>query len=74
MDLMNLGDFTWDGMVEDLAQRRSQRKRWRQLMTKDVITVKEDSTLMECVDHMIKNNVKRVPVLNKDRQGCRDAL
>jgi len=33
-----------------------------------VITVKEDSTLMECVDHMLKNNVKRVPVLNKENK------
>jgi predicted transcriptional regulator len=30
-----------------------------------VITVKEDSPIMECIDHMLKNNVKRVPVLNK---------
>ena len=34
-------------------------------MTRSVITVEEDSTLMECIDHMLKNNVKRVPVLNK---------
>ena len=34
-------------------------------MTKDVITVKEDSPLMDAVDHMIKRNVKRLPVIDK---------
>jgi CBS domain-containing protein len=65
MDLMNLGSFAWDGMVETFAQKAAGKK-VKDIMTPKVITVKEDSTLMECVDHMLKNNVKRVPVLNKD--------
>jgi len=67
MYLMDLGSFTWDGMVEALAQKMADRK-VRDLMTRIVITVKEDSPLMECIDHMLKNNVKRVPVLNKDNR------
>jgi CBS domain-containing protein len=67
MDLMNLGSFAWDGMVETFAQQVAVKKVW-DLMTIKVITVKEDSTLMECIDHMLKNNVKRVPVLNKDNR------
>jgi CBS domain-containing protein len=67
MDLMNLGSFAWDGMVESFAQKAG-GKMVRDSMTPKVITVKEDSTLMECVDHMLKNNVKRVPVLNKDNR------
>jgi len=67
MDLMNLGRFTWDGMVETFAQRAASKK-VQDLMTPKVITVKADSTLMECVDHMLKNNVKRVPVLNKENR------
>jgi CBS domain-containing protein len=67
MDLMNLGSFTWDGMVETFAQKAA-GKQVRDIMTPKVITVKEDSTLMECIDHMLKNNVKRVPVLNKDNR------
>jgi CBS domain-containing protein len=67
MDLMNLGSFAWDGMVETFAQKAAWKK-VRDIMTQKVITVKEDSTLMECVDHMLKNNVKRVPVLNKDNR------
>ncbi|MBT9536876.1 MAG: CBS domain-containing protein [Nitrospirae bacterium] len=65
LSLMNLGDFTWDGMVEDLAKKVKDRK-VSEMMTKKVITVNEDSSLMECVDHMIKNNVKRLPVISKD--------
>ena len=67
MDLMNLGSFAWDGMVESFAQKAADKK-VRDNMTQKVITVKEDSTLMECVDHMLKNDVKRVPVLNKDNR------
>lgn len=65
MYLMDLGEFAWDGMVEVFA-RKAAGRRVKDLMTTAVITVKEDSTLMECVDHMLKNNVKRVPVLNKE--------
>lgn len=65
LSLMNLGDFTWDGMVEDLAKKVKDRK-VSEMMTQKVITVNEDSSLMECVDHMLKNNVKRLPVMGKD--------
>ncbi|MDP2277702.1 MAG: CBS domain-containing protein [Nitrospirota bacterium] len=65
LSLMNLGDFTWDGMVEDLAKKVKDRK-VSEMMTKKVITVNQDSSLMECVDHMLKNNVKRLPVMGKD--------
>ena len=61
--LMDLGEFTWDGMVESFARKMADRK-VEECMTSPVITVKEDATLMECIDHMLKNNVKRVPVLN----------
>jgi len=67
MDLMNLGRFAWDGMVESFAKKAVDKK-VEGLMTRSVITVTEDSTLMECIDHMLKNNVKRVPVLNKENK------
>ncbi|MGE5894717.1 MAG: HPP family protein [bacterium] len=66
MSLMNLGDFTWDGMVEDLA-KKVKNKKVSEMMTRKIISVPEDAPLMECVDHMIKNSVKRLPVLNKAR-------
>lgn len=65
MSLMNLGDFTWDGMVEDMAKKAGGKK-VSEMMTKKVISVPEDAPLMECVDHMLKNNVKRLPVIGKD--------
>lgn len=65
MSLMNLGDFTWDGMVEDMAKKAGNRK-VSEMMTKNVISVNENASLMECVDHMVKNNVKRLPVIGKD--------
>jgi acetoin utilization protein AcuB len=65
MYLMDLGEFAWDGMVESFA-RKAAEKRVGDIMTRSVVTVTEDATLMMCVDHMLKNNVKRVPVLDKD--------
>jgi CBS domain-containing protein len=65
MSFMNLGDFTWDGMVEDMAKKAGNRK-VSEMMTTHVITIPEEAPLMECVDHMVKNNVKRLPVIGKD--------
>ncbi len=65
MSLMDLGDFTWDGMVESLAKKVS-GKSVESVMTKQVVTVPEDAPLMECVDHMLKKDVKRLIVLDKD--------
>jgi predicted transcriptional regulator len=64
MSMMDLGDFTWDGMVESLAKKVADRK-IADFMTKNVVTVKEDAPLMECVDHMIKKDVKRLIVLDQ---------
>jgi predicted transcriptional regulator len=64
MDLMNLSNFTWDGMVESLAKSAADKK-VETVMSKEVVTVSEDDPLMECVDLMIKNNIKRLPVVDK---------
>ncbi len=65
MSLMNLGDFTWDGMVEDMA-RKIRNKKVSDIMTRKVIIVHEDAPLMECIDHMLKNDIRRLPVTKKD--------
>jgi CBS domain-containing protein len=65
MSMMNLGDFTWDGMLESLAKKAGERK-VKELMTSPVITVHENDPLMECVDHLLKNKVRRMPVLDKE--------
>jgi predicted transcriptional regulator len=51
-------------MAEAIAPKMADRK-VRDFMTQMVITVKEDAPIMECIDHMLNHNVKRVPVLNK---------
>ncbi len=65
MTLANLGNFTWDGMVVNIAEKAGHKK-VSELMTKEVVSVKEDAPLMECVDHMLKTNVKRLPVIGED--------
>lgn len=62
LSMMDLGEFTWDGMVESIAKKSSNRK-VSELMSKVVISVDEQASLMECVDHMIKHNIKRLPVI-----------
>jgi predicted transcriptional regulator len=63
MSMMNLGNFTWDGMVESLAKRAGNEK-VASHMSREVMTVQEDDSLMECVDLMIKHHVQRLPVLD----------
>jgi CBS domain-containing protein len=63
LSLMNLSNFTWEGMVESLAKNVADKK-VEEVMSKGVITVNEGDPLMECVDLMIKNNIKRMPVLD----------
>jgi CBS domain-containing protein len=66
LNMMNLGDFTWDGMIEEMAKKAAGRM-VSEVMTKTaIITVGPDDSLMECVDHMIKQNVERVPVVDAD--------
>jgi CBS domain-containing protein len=62
---MDLGHFTWDGMVENIS-RKVGGKKVSEMMTEKVISVTEDAPLMECVGHMLKENVKRLPVIDKD--------
>jgi predicted transcriptional regulator len=64
MSMMNLGDFAWDGMLESLACQAGDKK-VADFMTAKVITVREDDSLMECVDHMLKGHVRRMPVLDQ---------
>jgi CBS domain-containing protein len=63
MSLMNLGDFTWDGMLEEMAKRVAGKK-IGEIMSPEVTTVEENAPLMECVDHMVKGNFKRLPVVD----------
>lgn len=63
MSLMNLSNFSWEGMIESLAKDVADNS-VDGVMSKIVITVKDDDSLMECVDLMLKNNIKRLPVID----------
>jgi CBS domain-containing protein len=64
MSMMNLAEFTWDGMLESLACKAGDRQ-VTDVMTTEVTTLSEDDPLMECLDHMLKENIRKMPVLNK---------
>jgi len=67
MTLTELGEFTWDGMLEEMAKKVADKK-VEEIMTRDVITVSEDAPLMECADHVVKHNLQRIPVLNREKK------
>lgn len=67
MTTLNLGGFSWDGMVEDIARKMGD-KRIGDIMTKVVFKVDEEAPLMECIDQMVKHNIKRLPVVNGSGQ------
>ena len=67
MTLTELGEFTWDGMLEEMAKKVANKK-VGEIMTRDVITVSEDAPLMECADLIVKHNLQRLPVLNKEKK------
>ena len=64
MSMMNLGHFTWDGMLESLAKHAGD-KRVEELMSREIVTVEDEDPLMECVDLMLKHDVQLLPVLNR---------
>jgi CBS domain-containing protein len=45
----------------------SNSRRVRDVMTRKVVTIGEDATLSEVADTMLKNNVKRLPVVRGDQ-------
>ncbi len=65
MTMTDLGEFTWDGMLEEMC-RKVEDKKVSEIMTQDVVTVEEDAPLMEVADTIVKKNLQRVPVVNKE--------
>jgi len=60
-----IGGFTWEGMLEALARKVATRP-VGDIMAKTLITVEEDAPLMECAELLVKHNLQRLPVLNRD--------
>ena len=65
MNLSSIGEFSWAGMVEEMARKVCSR-RVDSLMTTAVISVQESAPLMVCIDLMVRSGVKRLPVIGAD--------
>ncbi len=67
MSMTDLGVFTWEGMLLEMAKKAADKK-VIDVMTKHVVTVPEDAALMECADLIVKHNLQRVPVVDKQKK------
>jgi CBS domain-containing protein len=63
MEMMDLGEFTWDGMVESLAKEVALKK-VRTCMKTIEHPLREEDPLMECIDYMIKHEINCLPVID----------
>jgi CBS domain-containing protein len=57
--------FSWDGMLEEMA-RRVACKKVKDFMSREVVTIDDEASLMACTDLLIKKNLQRLPVVNKE--------
>lgn len=57
--------FSWDGMLEEMA-RRVAGKKIKDFMSREVVIVDEEASLMTCTDLLIKKNLQRLPVVNQE--------
>lgn len=67
MKASELGEFTWNGMLEQMAVRVADKK-VSEFMTPKVFAVSEEASLMECVNSLIKHHLQRLPVVNKEKK------
>ncbi len=67
MTMTELGEFTWEGMLSEMTKKVADKK-VEEIMVKDVITVPEDAPLMECADFIVKHNLQRVPVVDREKR------
>lgn len=58
-----LDKFTWEGMFEAHVVRVRNLK-VKDIMSRKIITVKVDDSLIRCADLMIDNHLQRVPVVD----------
>lgn len=64
---IKLSVFSWDGMLEEMAKRVACKK-VKEFMSTKVFTVADDASLMACADLLIKKNMQRLPVVNKENK------
>lgn len=61
---LQISRLSWDGMLEELA-RRVACKKVKDFMSRDVVTIDDEASLMACTDLLIKKNLQRLPVVNQ---------
>lgn len=64
---IKLSVFSWDGMLEEMA-RRVACKKVKEFMSTKVYTVSGDASLMACADLLIRKNMQRLPVVDKENK------
>lgn len=65
----NIGNFAWDGMLEDIAKKVGNKK-VENFMTRELVTVYDDASLMECAGLIIDHNLHRLPVMDSSGHVC----
>ncbi|HLC16579.1 MAG TPA: CBS domain-containing protein [Thermodesulfovibrionia bacterium] len=60
-----MGQFTWENMFTDMAKKIT-NKLVKDIMSTDIATVREETTLMACLDLMLKKGIRRLPVLDHE--------
>ena len=61
----NLSEFSWQGMLQERAEK-VQQLQVRQIMSTKLVTVQADDPLMHCAKLMITQHLQRLPVLDND--------
>jgi len=61
---LKIAQFSWDGMLEKMAQQVACRK-VKEFMSSDVVTVSQDTPLMVCTDLLIQKSLQRLPVVDE---------
>lgn len=59
----NLREFAWEGMLEEHVQKAREVK-VSDIMSKNVLTISPNASLMRCADLMIDHYLQRLPVID----------
>ena len=67
MELGEVGELAWDGMLEEMTNKAAAKK-VSEVMTKNVITVTENTPVMKCAHLLINHDIQRLPVVNEEKK------
>lgn len=60
-----LARFSWDGMLEKMAESIACSK-VKDFMSEEIVTVTDNASLMTCADLLIKKYLQRLPVVSEE--------